>query len=369
MRKKNADNSSGKENRVLQLRHRGRTSQIGIYFGKFLRMFIYQSDWKVLPMSAVIAGLVGLVIHNWMFVSMEGTLMAAFAMACVCIWNGCFNSIQAVCRERDVIKREHRSGMHVSSYIVAHMMYQFLICLMQTAITLYVTQLTGVKYPEKGLFTPWLIVDLGISMMFITYASDMLSLWVSTLAHSSTTAMTIMPFILIFQLVFSGAIITLPKWAEPISNFTISNPGLKVIAAHADLNHQPFVTISDMLVKMKDNGIEFEVTTDKLLKAIEAFGDGELTEIVEEVKKDPEYQELADDGVTLHTTVGKLLEVVGEEDVKTMINQKAAEASYDPAYENRREVIAGYWADLTLFILVFAALATISLEFIDKDKR
>ena len=93
------------------------------------------------------------------------------------------------------------------------------------------------------------------------------------------------------------------------------------------------------------------------------------TEIVEEVKKDPEYQELADDGVTLHTTVGKLLEVVGEEDVKTMINQKAAEASYDSAYENRRELIAGYWADLTLFILVFAALATISLEFIDKDKR
>ena len=134
-------------------------------------------------------------------------------------------------------------------------------------------------------------------------------------------------------------------------------------------SYQPFVTISDMLVKMKDNGIEFEVTTDKLLKAIEAFGDGELTEIVEEVKKDPEYQELADDGVTLHTTVGKLLEVVGEEDVKTMINQKTAEASYDPAYENRREVIAGYWADLTLFILVFAALATISLEFIDKDKR
>ncbi len=40
-------------------------------------------------------------------------------------------------------------------------------------------------------------------------------------------------------------------------------------------SHQPFVTISDMLVKMKDNGIEFEVTTDKLLKAIEAFGDGD----------------------------------------------------------------------------------------------
>ena len=47
---------------------------------------------------------------------MEGTLMGAFAIACVCIWTGSFNSIQVICRERDVIKREHRAGMHISSY-------------------------------------------------------------------------------------------------------------------------------------------------------------------------------------------------------------------------------------------------------------
>ena len=45
--------------RQLAVRHRGRIAQIGIYFGKFIRMFVYQSDWKVLPMAALIAGLVG----------------------------------------------------------------------------------------------------------------------------------------------------------------------------------------------------------------------------------------------------------------------------------------------------------------------
>lgn len=35
-----------------------------------------------------------------------------------------------------MIKREHRSGMHISSYIVSHMLYQAFLCLAQTAVTL-----------------------------------------------------------------------------------------------------------------------------------------------------------------------------------------------------------------------------------------
>ena len=116
-----------------------------------------------------------------MFLTMEGTLMGAFALVCVCIWNGCFNSIQVVCRERDVIKREHRSGMHISSYVFAHMLYQLLLCIFQTGITLYVIRLVGVQFPQKGLITPWMIVDIGISMLLITYASDMLSLVVNSI--------------------------------------------------------------------------------------------------------------------------------------------------------------------------------------------
>ena len=126
------------EQRRKLIRHRGRRSQILIYLGKFLRMFVYQNDWKVLPMAAVIAGLVAMVVKNMFFISMEGTLMSAFALTCVGIWNGCFNSIQVICRERDVIKREHRAGMHISSYVIAHLIYQGMLCLLQTAITLYV---------------------------------------------------------------------------------------------------------------------------------------------------------------------------------------------------------------------------------------
>ena len=197
--------------RRWRIRHRGRFSQVWIYLGKFLRMFIYQNEWKVLPMAAVIAGLVAMVIRSMLFLSKEGTMMGTLALVCVAIWNGCFNSIQVICRERDVVKREHRTGMHVSSNILAHLIYQAILCLLQTGLTMYICRVVGVKFPAQGMFTPWMIVDIGITMFLVSFAADVLALWMSSLARNTTAAMTLMPFILIFQLVFAGSVIPLPE--------------------------------------------------------------------------------------------------------------------------------------------------------------
>ena len=489
-----AELNVNKPAREITIRHRGRGAQVFIYFGKLLRMFIYQNDWKVLPMAALIAGLVGMVIRKRFFINMEGTLMGAFAMVCVCIWNGCFNSIQVICRERDVIKREHRSGMHISSYIFSHMLYQALLCLAQTAVTVYVTMIVGVQYPAKGIVIPVFLLEFGISMFLITYASDMLSLWVSTLAHNTTTAMTIMPFVLIFQLVFSGGMLSLPEWTKPLTNFTISNPGLKVMAAQADTNNRPYATISSMISKMRDNEIGGTVTVGQVLDLLQdqdneaiqglrakeigrVFTLGELKDMLEksatfdafkkehiledvtvedtlrivlesenenvkavrdsamgqsgftlgtlienilasdeaktllekkithlttvndvleaidakgllEKYKDVEVggtftvgqaidllagnadvQAKRDTEITVRTTVGKLLDMVGEERVKTFLEEKAAAASYVADYDYTEENVVNYWLHLAVFILAFALLATITLEFIDKDKR
>ena len=486
-----AERNNG-EVRRFKARHRGRLEQVWIYLGKLLRMFVYQSDWKVLPMAALIAGLVGMVIRRRMFLNMEGTLMGSFALVCVAIWNGCFNSIQVICRERDVIKREHRSGMHISSYICAHMLYQLLLCAAQTGVTLYITKIVGVQYPEEGMFTRWMIVDFGISMLLITYASDMLSLWVSSLAHTTTTAMTIMPFVLIFQLVFSAGMLTLPAWTEPLTHLTISNPGLKVIAAQSDTNNRPFVTISNMIGKMRDNELSATVTVGDVLDLLtnqenpaiaeiraaeiggtftlgevkqalessasyaklreehlledvtvgdvltlfredeefaalrdtriphtdasvgdilnllgdieelkplldqkithlttvgdvldavdlagilEKYGDVRLGgtttvgEIVDHVAANPDVQAHRDASYTFSTTLGKVLDIVGEDNVKAFLEERAAQASYVADYVYTADNITRYWIHLALFILAFAALATITLEFIDKDKR
>ena len=229
------------ERSAENLQYTGRIDQIRIYLKKFLRMFVYQSDWKVLPIGAVIAALVTFVIGANMFVTQEGTTTGTFALACVCIWNGFFNSIQVVCRERDIVKREHRSGMEVSSYIIAHMLYQLLLCFLQTLITLLICVIAGIKIPGAGVVTPWGIVDVGITILLVTYTADIMALMVSCIVRSTTTAMTVMPFLLIYQLIFSGSFFELGA-ADIIKVTTISHWGTDTLCTIGRFNEQPMVT-------------------------------------------------------------------------------------------------------------------------------
>ena len=90
-----------------------------------------------------------------------------------------------------------------------------------------------------------------------------------------TTAMTVMPFVLIFQLVFSGGIFSLPAWSESISQFTISNYALKCIAAQADYNNAPMDTAWSTLVKLKDKEIGGTATIGQILDYL-SDGDNQL---------------------------------------------------------------------------------------------
>ena len=405
------------------LRHRGRGSQIWIYLGKFLRMFVYQNDWKVLPMAAVIAGLLALVIRDSFFLTMEGTLMGAFTLTCVGIWNGCFNSIQVICRERDVIKREHRSGMHISSYVIAHLIYQAILCLLQTIITVYIFWLVGIKFPEKGLFFPWMIVDIGITVFIVTYASDALSLWISTLVKNTTAAMTIMPFVLIFQLVFSGGMLSLPEWSKPITNLTISHYGLTALTSQADYNDLPMVSLWWTLVGMRDSDLTASVTVGEaldylsdernpgvkdlremhysnhttvreLLKAVSSadvddtlkeflnneemlsgWGDEEIDisftvgDIVDRLSNDEFVRSERDRRLTVNASIGQIIDTIGQDKVYQAIQDTAGVARRNADYEYSRVNIASSWSILIFITLGCALLSIVTLEFIDRDKR
>lgn len=239
-----------------RLQHKGRLKQIPIYLGKFFRMFIYMDDWKVLPMAAIIAGLVAFVAGQNMFKNMEGCMMGSLALTCICIWNGFFNSIQVVCRERDIVKREHRSGMHITSYICAHVIYQAFLCLLQTIITVAVCSAAGMNFPEAGYFTPYFKLDIGITILLVTFSADMLSLMISCIARTTTAAMTIMPFMLIFELLFSGSVFKLSDSMSKFTELSIAKWGLNCMCAQAGYNSLPMITVWNQMVKFSN--VEFE---------------------------------------------------------------------------------------------------------------
>ena len=368
---------------LISEKYRGRFGQIRIFLGKFLRMFVYQNDWKVLPMAALVAGMVSLVIRGGMFRNMEGTLEGAFAVACVAIWNGCFNSIQSICRERGIIKREHRSGMHISSYIAAHMLYQALLCLTQTVITVYIFRMMGVQFPDKAMFTSSMEFDFGITLFHITYAADMMALWISSVARSTTTAMTVMPFILIVQLVFSGGIFALPQWADPITDFTVSNYGLNCIAAQSDYNALPLSSGWSTLRRLRNEEIVITPTVGQIMDFMADESNGSVKELrdmdtgsgmkvgtmIDLAAMSPDIQENRDREIEIRTTVGQLIEAVGEDELRAAVETKSAEASRRTEYERTKANISSYWWRFIVFSFMFALFAMITLEFIDKDKR
>lgn len=399
--------------RRIHMRYRGHLGQARIFLVKMLRMFIYQKDWAVLPMATLIAGLVGFVIRDRFFYSMEGTLVSALSLACVCIWNGCFNSIQVICRERDVIKREHRAGLHMSSYILAHMLYQAMLCLIQTFITVYITWAVGVRYPSEGLITPFYLLDFGVSVFLITYAADMMSLWISSLCHTTTMAMTVMPLVLIFQLVFSGGMMSLPAQLEPVTNLIICNQGLKLITAQADYNAQPFASAWNTLFSVRYNEFTTTMTFGQVLDFVNTANDPGIAEfrktgitdlesylkenadldisfaeaakeitgrrivpkdltvgdLTEKLSSDPSAAELREQPVSFTFTPDQIIRMIGEDDARNYILDMTSEAAKNADYDCTVENITGYWLRMICFILGFAALAMITLEFIDKDKR
>ena len=299
--------------------HAGRLAQVKIYYGKLLRMFVFDKQWKMIVFSTIISALVAKVSGYRMFLNMEYTKTGALAIACVCLWNGIFNSVQVVCRERPIIKREHRTGMHISAYLSAHILYQAILCLVQSTIMLLVFHLFGMKYPDQGLILKSFPLELLITLFLITLAADMLGLAISCIVHDSTTAMTVMPLVLIFQLVFAGVAFPLGNLSAKISNATISKWGVYAVCTEANYNSLPSDTATLLLNKMR--------------------ADNEVLD--------------------------QALDAIPIDDIRYYMAKYMADKNYDYNKNN----LYKEWGILLAYAVGFALVALIALEFVDKDKR
>ena len=210
--------------------------QIKIYTGKCFRVFLNEKGWKIFISAAIITLLISSVTSADMFKAYSATRNGAFALVCACIWIGIFNSIQSICKERDIIKREHRSGLHISSYIASHMLYEMVLCAIESIIVTVITCLTNLgNLPSNGVLSATFL-ELTITFFLIIYSSDALGLMISSIVKTPNTAMTVMPFILIIQLVMSGMIFELNGLTELVSKLTIAKWGLNSICVTANIN-------------------------------------------------------------------------------------------------------------------------------------
>ena len=287
----------------------GRIGQIKIYLGKCFRTFINEKGWKSLISTLIISIILAWVIGDKTFSVNESTKTGVFAMICGCIWTGLFNSIQSICRERAIIKREHKTGLHISSYVIAHMIYELALCTVEAIILTIVFDLFR-DFPSHGVLFGWTGFEFFISFALIIFCADALGLMVSCIVKTENAAMTVMPFVLIIQLVMSGMMFSLPEKAQPIKELTISKWGLSAICSSADINEIP----------TKDTIEKFEeaAASDK---TITSWKDLNLTQ------------------------------------------------TYDMDYDASIQHIASTWLVLILYSVAYGFIGILFLKLVDRDKR
>lgn len=220
----------------------GRVRQYLILLQRVFKLFFCSGEYVSLLVTIVSPFLVGLVVsmvskENFM-VNYEGTKSALFTMVSAAIYIGMFNSLTAICKERRIIKREYMTGMHLSSFIYAHVTLQLFICLVQSALFLLVYYVR-LDLVEKGLILSETVGEYYISLFLIMMASDMMGLFVSSLVKSNEVANLIAPILILAQLILSGVLFTLEGLFQYIAAFTVSRWGMEAVGSITDLNHLP----------------------------------------------------------------------------------------------------------------------------------
>lgn len=205
----------------------------------------------LLLQPVLIALLLGIVADDRVFEIYESTKSILFALSCAGIWIGLFNSIQEICKERVVLKREYMGNLKLWSYTLSKFVIQTMVGALQAAIMTAVFQIV-VGLPEKGILSGSSFPEIFITIWLTITASMALGFIISAFVKSGDKAMTCAPFVLIIQLLFSGILFELKGAGSKIAYATISKWSVESLGSISDLNN--------LTMKMQEElpGIEHE---------------------------------------------------------------------------------------------------------------
>ena len=209
------------------------TQQIPVYFRKFVRINTRDSAWKYVMFSAIVALFIGALCSGDEHGLHSDKGASVFISVSGCIWLGIFNTIQSVCKEHDIINSEYRQGMNLGAFMIAHFLWQCVLCLIQAGLMVGIL-LCFNFFKDVGGNEPFIF----FMYFLLIFCSAILGLMVSCLVNTPTTAMTVMPFLLIVQLLLGGYPIELSDSTDAISYITFSRWGVRAVGSYAGAQYK-----------------------------------------------------------------------------------------------------------------------------------
>lgn len=237
--------NSGTSQKTERGRRHGAFRQMKVLSSRYLKLLINdrQRLLLLLVQAPVLAFLISFVKDGNQFEQYGMTKSLLFALSCSAFWVGILNSIQEVCKERNILKREYMTGLRLGPYVLSKFLVLGLLCLVQSLL------LTGVFLwrvggPQEGILAaPEL--ELFITTFLTAFSAAAMGIFASSLFRNADRAMTLAPILLMPQILFSGLLFKLSGVTKYISWFAICRWSMEGYGTTANLNGLEYVVEMD----------------------------------------------------------------------------------------------------------------------------
>jgi hypothetical protein len=159
-----------------------------------------------------------------------------FVLVAVAIWFGVINSAREVTKESVIYDRERFSNLSIPAYISSKVVVLSLLLIIQNVVLLGIMGLR-VEYPGgDGAIMP-VLPEIFITMMLAAWAGMALGLFISSVSSTIDQAISMVPLILIPQILFAGLIFKIKEGIiEVLSWFMISRWAMDGLGTSVNLN-------------------------------------------------------------------------------------------------------------------------------------
>ena len=140
--------------------------------------------------------------------------------------------------EREYTPDDLDKFLSVRTYVAANCMIQMCLCAVE-AIESAAIFSGFFGHTDGGLLFGSRTLDYTLAFFLITFSADMLGFLIGILISSITSIMTVIPIVLIAQLLLSGCLFELDGFLAKIAEFTTAHWGFYALGSIADLNSLP----------------------------------------------------------------------------------------------------------------------------------
>lgn len=239
-----------KSNNIIN-KNKSFLKQLIILIKRYIKLISndFQQLLLLFAQAPIIALALTLVTTSNLYKSYEDTKAILFSLGCACIWLGLLNSIQEICKEKVILQKEHMADLKLSVYLFSKFIVQGIFAFIQSFIMVYIFQKFEGQAADSILIDGFWDVQIICFLTILCAAS--LGLFVSAAVKNANIAMSIIPLLLVPQLLFSGMLFELEGTTEIISNVVLCRwtvEGLGTTTNLNDLTHlsqeiNPMITI------------------------------------------------------------------------------------------------------------------------------